>query len=266
MPAVESPVTRLTPPLKWAGGKRWQVPILQGIWARHSDRRLVEPFCGGMAVALGLQPSSALLNDANVHLINFYRWVKRGLIVNFPLCNDRAAYLEARAQFNALVSAGEGRSHRAAVLFYYLNRTGYNGLCRFNRTGAFNVPFGRYDRIAYATDFLKYRRALRNWRLSSVDLARVAYRPDDFIYADPPYDVEFTQYSRGGFSWDDQVRTAGLLAGHPGPVVLVNQATERILRLYRSLGFEIDVVDAPRRISCDGNRTPAREAIATRHL
>lgn len=125
-----------------------------------------------MAVALGLQPAAALLNDANVHLINFYRWVKRGLTVDVPLCNDRAAYLDARRQFNALVSSGGGRSQRAAVLlFYYLNRTGYNGLCRFNQKGAFNVPFTSYNRIAYATDFLKYRRALRHWSLSSVDLA-----------------------------------------------------------------------------------------------
>src|SRR5436190_3625236 len=66
----------LRPPLKWAGGKRWQVPYLLGFWERHSSCRLVEPFCGGLAVALGLRPERALLNDANRHLIGFYRWVK----------------------------------------------------------------------------------------------------------------------------------------------------------------------------------------------
>ena len=55
--------------------------------------------------------------------------------------------------------------------------------------------------------------------------------------ADPPYDVEFTTYSAGGFGWDDQVRTAELLAGHRGPVLLSNQATRRIVNLYRRLGF-----------------------------
>jgi DNA adenine methylase len=66
MPAAERPGT-LRPPLKWAGGKRWQVPYLLPIWDVHSNRRLVEPFCGGLAVTLGLTPARALLNDANPH-------------------------------------------------------------------------------------------------------------------------------------------------------------------------------------------------------
>ena len=70
------------PPLKWAGGKRWQVPHLLQYWEPLKARRLVEPFAGGLAVALGLMPERALLNDINPHLINFYRWLKRGLVVD----------------------------------------------------------------------------------------------------------------------------------------------------------------------------------------
>ena len=88
----------------------------------------------------------------------------------------------------------------------------------------------------------------------------------DFIYADPPYDVEFTHYAKDRFTWADQERTAGWLAAHPGPVVLVNQATERVEKLYRKLGFEVRFLNAPRRISRTGDRTPAREIIATRNL
>lgn len=80
---------RLAPPLKWAGGKRWLVPRLAELYAPHRHRRLVEPFCGGLAVALALRPERALLNDINPHLINFYRWVQRGLRVEIPLVNDR---------------------------------------------------------------------------------------------------------------------------------------------------------------------------------
>jgi DNA adenine methylase len=78
MPAVAAPQSdALQPPLKWAGGKRWQVPHLRPWWQSHSRRRLVEPFAGGLAVTLGLQPERALLNDANPHLVNFYRWLKK---------------------------------------------------------------------------------------------------------------------------------------------------------------------------------------------
>ena len=88
---------------------------------------------------------------------------------------------------------------------------------------------------------------------------------DDFVFR-PAYDVEFTQYAKNGFQWSDQVRTACLLASHPGPVVLVNQATPHIEALYRELGYDLRFLDAPRRISCTGDRRPAREVLASRNL
>src|SRR5579862_4036333 len=141
------------PPLKWAGGKRWQLTYLQPRWAAHAHRRLVEPFCGGLAVSIGLMPEGALLNDVNPHLINFYNWLKRGLVVAREMKNEAAHFYQARDQFNGLLAAGRHESAEAAGLFYYLNRTGFNGLCRFNGSGLFNVPFGRYARIKYRHDF-----------------------------------------------------------------------------------------------------------------
>jgi len=260
------PVPSLRPPLKWAGGKRWQVPHLRPLWEAHKRCRLVEPFCGGLAVTLGLAPDRAALNDANPHLINFYRWLQRGLTIEIAMENREADFYEQRDRFNALLAAGRGDSREAASLFYYLNRTGYNGLCRFNRQGSFNVPFGRYKRIRYVRDFTRYRELLTGWRFACGDVEAVPLEPGDFVYADPPYDVDFTAYSAGGFSWNDQQRTAEWLAKHRGPVVLVNQATGRIERLYDSLGYSVDFLEAPRRISCTGDRAPAREIIATRNL
>src|SRR6202163_3569223 len=134
----------LRPPLKWAGGKRWQVPHLRPLWEAHSRSRLVEPFCGGLAVALGLLPDRALLNDANPHLVNFYRWLQKGLRIELRMENNETLFYEHRDRFNTLLSTGEDATEEAAALFYFLNRTGFNGLCRFNQRGDFNVPFGRY--------------------------------------------------------------------------------------------------------------------------
>jgi DNA adenine methylase len=255
-----------TPPLKWAGGKRWQVRYLSPLWRPHAHRRLVEPFCGGMAVALGLMPQRALLNDINPHLINFYDWLKRGLQVSIRLEHDPDVYYSHRARFNALLEGGGARTSEAAALFYYLNRTGYNGLCRFNSRGVFNVPFGKYKRITYAGDFLPYRSVVSAWEFSSRDFEQLPLAPDDFVYADPPYDVEFTKYAKEGFTWNDQVRAAAWLARHSGPVVLVNQATPRIRELYADLGFRLDSIRGPRRINCTGDRTPADEVLACRNL
>lgn len=252
----------LTPPLKWAGGKRWLVPKLQLIWQDYQDCQLVEPFCGGLAIALGLAPQKALLNDVNPHLINFYRCLKKGLRCQIPMENNAEIYYQNRDHFNELIFSNKFKQKKAAELFYYLNRTGFNGLCRFNQKGGFNVPFGRYKRINYNRDFSAYKKVFQHWEFKLGDFESLTISPESFIYADPPYDVEFRQYSSGGFSWEDQVRLAEWLVAQKVPAIASNQATPRILDLYANLGFEIQQLEAPRRISCNGDRTPAMEMLA----
>ena len=186
-------------PLKWAGGKRWLVPHLAAHWSKHSDQRDVEPFCGGLAPALGLRPKRAILNDSNPHLINFYAQVQSGLVVQIEMRNDEPLFYRHRARFNELISANKSQSSEAAQLFYYLNRTCFNGLCRFNRAGEFNTPFGRHKSINYASNFSELQGAIRDWTFSNVDATQLKLLAKDFVYADPPYDVEFTTYSAGGF-------------------------------------------------------------------
>jgi DNA adenine methylase len=169
-------------------------------------------------------------------------------------------------EFNRLIRAGKTESHEAAELFYYLNRTGYNGLCRFNQSGEFNVPFGRYKKITYRHDFREYAKAFANWEFTTAHFQQLILHEHDFVYADPPYDVQFRQYSEGGFGWHEQVALAHWLQKHPGPVILVNQATDRIIELYGQLGYRLTYLEAPRRISCNGDRTPAPEVLAVRNL
>lgn len=255
----------LNPPLKWAGGKRWLVPRLRELYQPYRDRRLVEPLCGGLAIALGLRPHRALLNDISPHACNFYRWLKTGLGIALEMRNDECLYYRYRERFNRLIANGGAHSAEAAALFYFLNRTGYNGLCRFNSRGEFNVPFGRYSKINYATGFADYRAAFTRWTFASGDFAGLRLSASDFVYADPPYDVVFTRYAKEDFGWDDQVRLAEFLARHRGPVVLSNQATDRIIDLYERVGFSLSFLAAPRRISCK-ERKPALEVLATRNL
>ena len=264
MHALDGSRAPLKPILKWAGGKRWLIPYVAPLYEEHRHRRLVEPLCGGLAITAALRPTRALANDLNEHTINFYRWVCHGLRIEIPMENNAEVYYAHRAWFNELIAEGETSNRQAAGLFYYLNRTGYNGLCRFNRQGLFNVPFGRYKRINYIREFSSHSAAFRQWTFTGRDFDEIPLEDDDFIYADPPYDVEFTQYSRQGFTWDDQIRLAKWLASHSGPVVVSNQATRRIVELYETLGFELQFLDAPRMISCNGDRTRAREVLGTK--
>lgn len=256
----------LKPPLKWAGGKRRLVPYLLPILKQYQPSRLVEPFCGGLAIALALMPKDALLNDINPHLINFYQWLKKGFYIETAMKNDEAMYYLYRDRFNKLIKKGKYNTEEAASLFYYLNKTGFNGLCRFNNSGEFNTPFGEYKTINYKRDFSEYKDLFSKFIFSYDDFEKLQITPNDVIYADPPYDVEFTKYAKENFLWEDQERLANWLSKQSCPIVTSNQATKRIIQLYLSHGFDLAYVNAPRRISCTGDRTPAKEIIATKNI
>ena len=237
--AAKSGDRELTPPLKWAGGKRWQVPHLLPLWRAHDRRRLVEPFCGGLAVALGLLPNRALLNDANPHLINFYRWLQKGLTRRLEMENDERAVLPPpRAVQRAAAGAVSGRALRAAALFYYLNRTGFNGLCRFNKQGEFNVPFGRYKRIGYTHDFCRLsRRCLPAGTSRPATSQSVPVEPQRFRLRRPALRCRVHRYSQGRLFLGRSGPDGGVAGATPrsrGAGQSVHAGGLRIL--YRSLG------------------------------
>lgn len=268
MIVLEDPVLGLQPALKWAGGKRWLVPEIAKFWRRTAKNcRLVEPFAGAIAISLGLAPRDALLNDSNQHLINFHRWVQQGLTIPDECLpeNTQEAYYALRCRFNELIQSGQTEGVEAARLFYLLNRTGYNGLSRFNRAGLFNVPPGRYARPCFQANFASYQLLTKNWRFETGDFSLLELQPTDFVYADPPYDAGFTQYGSSTFTWNDQVRLVEWAIAHPGPMMISNKATDRIKRLYRKAGFRLKILEGPRRISCSGNRKPEKEVLAYRN-
>ena len=259
------------PPLKWAGKKTWLLPTLREMYERCRPARLVEPFVGSAAVALGLNPSDALLRDANLALINFYLYLQTGPTFSLAMQNDESFFYAARERLNTLIMRATGwgtdDADEAAELFYYLNRTCFNGLCRFNKTGGFNVPFGRYKKINYRRDFTEYKVAFANFVFEQREFSVVeAFRPGDFLFLDPPYDCEFVDYSGGGFTWEQQVQVAMFGASHSGPVVATNACTSRILNLYTNYGYKVRLAAAPRSIAANGDRGAAIEMIATKNI
>ena len=257
---------KLKPPLKWAGGKRWLVPHLVSILGKYSNHRLVEPFCGSLAITLSFIPKRVLLNDLNEHLINFYNQLKKGLKLSLEMNNEKEIFYLYREGFNKLIKENKSNTKEAAELFYYLNRTCYNGLCRFNNGGEFNVPFGKYKTINYVKDFHDYKEMFSKWVFTCTDFEDISIIDNDFIYVDPPYDVEFTKYSKEDFTWNDQKRLIKWLSKQSCPVVISNQATKRIVELYKSSNFELRFLEAPRMISCTGNRTRAKEVLAVKNV
>ncbi len=221
-----------------------------------------------MAVALGLEPEHALLADANPHLINFHRRLRAPIPFSISMINDEDFYYSQRAVFNTLTAFRGPFTVEGAEIFAYLNRTCFNGLCRFSKTGVFNVPFGKYATINYRTDFSEYTPLLSRWKIlcQPWQTTFVQTTPSDFIFADPPYDGTFDTYSGEAFSWEQQTKLAETLAQHTGPVVATNAATDRVLSLYKAVGFEVGTTEVARSIAASGDRKKAVEMIAYKNL
>jgi DNA adenine methylase len=259
--------------LKWAGNK-YRI-IDQILAVLPPGQRLIEPFVGSGAVFLNTDYSEYLLTDANDDLINLFEHVQRegdAFVVYAekwfrPKYNDRDAFYELRARFN------KTRSKRfKAALFLYLNKHGYNGLCRYNQKGRFNVPFGRYKKPYFPAAEMRYFNQKAQHASIAVadfrDTMRQA-RPGDVIYCDPPYvplsaTANFTSYSTNGFGVADQIALADEAnrLGQSGvTVVISNHDTPFTESVYA--GASLTRFPVQRYISCDGaNRNSADELLA----
>jgi DNA adenine methylase len=253
-------------PLKWAGGKSKLASIIKPLYDKHRDKTWLDLFAGSCALPLILQPESVVINDVNSDLIEFWRWIASDGTIEDSLVNDPFIYYAVRSRFN---------KHRKPQDFYYLNQTGYNGLCRYSKSNKFNVPYGGYYKeqlreIDYQHDFTKWQEAIQDWIILNYDYKALLNfefkRNCYFIYADPPYDDGFTKYSKDSFTWSSQVKLANMLAESNTPVVASNKATARILELYEGLGFNVEIIKVGRSISCNGDRQPVDEMLATKNI
>ena len=274
----------IVPLLKWAGGKR---QLRSELTRRLPERwgTYFEPFIGGGALLVELtnmdRLDRAVIGDKNPELVNLYRVVKEdpeGLfraLLDEKFRNDEESYRSLKAEFNTLIGTRKHPVERAALLVY-LNKHSYNGLWRVNRKGYYNVPFGKYSRLSLPSNqsLLKFSRMLGNVTLMHADFEQVVRtaKREDFVYFDPPYHplsktACFTDYTTGGFSFDDQERLARAfrrLSDKGALLMLSNSSTPEIKDLYE--GFAIHTVSAKRFINCKGEkRGGAVELIVTNY-
>ena len=178
--ATHSEIAMLKPPLKWAGGKRWLVVAPQanlGSEHRATIRRTVLRWSRGrarLAAKAGVaerrqSPSDKLLSPRAKWFANARADAQR-----------RGAFLSSSRSIQSADSKGKAHTEEGAQLFYYLNRTCFNGLCRFNKSGDFNVPFGTYKAINYAKDFSSYASVFSQWEFSNLDIEALEFEPERF--------------------------------------------------------------------------------------
>nr|WP_278569037.1 DNA adenine methylase [Bifidobacterium dentium] len=258
----------LKPILKWVGGKRQLLDDILPLIPQCST--YVEPFVGGGAVLLSLQPKKAVINDYNAELINVYVCVRDHLeellemLERHKELNSADHFYKVRALDREPGFEDLPPVERAARIIY-LNKTCYNGLYRVNSAGQFNSPYGKYKNPAIVNEPVV--RAMSTYLNGGVKIlcgdygqALKGLRKGAFVYLDPPYmpissSSSFTGYTEGGFGYDEQVRLkeeCDKLASKGIHFMQSNSDCPEIRALYSD--YEILTVKAKRAINSRGNR------------
>lgn len=266
--------TNIRPFLKWPGGK---YRLLDRIRSHlPQGKQLIEPFVGGGAVFLNTNFDQYILNDANQDLITLYKTLQKEGTAFIEECrtfftkryNAEKQYYRCRTKFNASTDP-----NLRSALFLYLNRHGYNGLCRYNAgKGEFNVPFGSYIKPYFPEkEMLHFHEKANRAVFVCEDFTETLKKAKkgSVIYADPPYvplsaTASFTRYQSGGFSLEEQrvlADWAKKCAKKGIPVLLSNHSNDFTRDIYK--GARIEEFDVQRSISCKvALRRPVLEVLA----
>lgn len=227
----------MNPMLKYRGGKSREIPQFEK-YIPESFSTYIEPFLGGGAVFFHLEPERAIINDVNGRLISFYECVRNQYAAmraeldqiqeiyernqadykirkaqapeeRIPNANEEL-YYRIRDMYNGKIPS----EYLDGVLYFFINKTAYSGMIRFNSNGEYNVPFGRYPNLNTKMITVEHSQLLQGAEVMQQDYTAVFERaqPDDFMFLDPPYDCVFNDYGNidmmNGFDEEQHRRLA----------------------------------------------------------
>lgn len=272
------------PVVKWAGGKRQLLDHLMRRVPRDFNHYF-EPFLGGGALLLNLQPSKKTVNDLNSALMSLYRRIKdhpedlieevKKLDTGLQTAKTSGGkyFYNLRNRYNELISNGSYCLETDALMLF-LNKHCFNGLYRVNAKGHFNVPFNGSTSPSMSEDNIcAVSAALQEAVLLNQDFEKACEgaQSGDFIFLDSPYAPlktdSFRDYTKEGFSLADHERLSHLfknLDRRGCMVMLTNHDTPLIRELYR--GYRIEIVPVRRAINSDASKRKGTEVIITNYL
>jgi DNA adenine methylase len=214
----------MKPLIKYRGGKSKEIPHLINHIPNYTGR-YIEPFFGGGALFFHLEPKKAIINDINSKLISFYLGVKNDFEIlkreltdieriytihrrNFDELKSKnpdnrvedenePLYYEIRDMFNELIE----KKYSDALLYFFINKTAYSGMIRYNSKGEFNVPYGRYSNLNTSLVTKLHSKLLCNTEIFNLDYSEIfkMSKQDDFMFLDPPYDCIFSDYGNAEY-------------------------------------------------------------------
>lgn len=226
----------MNPLLKYRGGKSREIARFEK-YIPQSFSTYIEPFFGGGALYFYLEPQKAIINDKNEKLIAFYYNVRDEFSIlrnQLDLLQDtyetnqklfrtlksdttervenknEALYYLIRDMYNGKIPS----AYLDGVLYYFINKTAYSGMIRYNQNGDYNVPFGHYPNFNTKIITEEHSKLLQKAKIYQLDYARIfeMSSADDFMFLDPPYDCIFNDYGNidmmNGFDEEQHRRLA----------------------------------------------------------
>lgn len=223
----------MKPMLKYRGGKSKEIKFYEKYFRIEYDRYF-EPFFGGGATYFYFEPNKAVINDLNNKLIGFYNDVKYNFNqLKLELNQLQYIYEENQLEFEKLKERNSNKKihnnnedlyyemrkefnypsgkYLHGTVYYFINKTAYSGMIRYNKKGEFNVPYGRYKNFNTNLITNKHYELLKNTEIYNLDYAKIfeMATPNDIMFLDPPYDCVFNDYGNDdGFNEEDQRRLA----------------------------------------------------------
>jgi DNA adenine methylase len=228
-------IIHLKPIIKWSGGKADEIKQFINHIPENINTYL-EPFCGGASVFFYLNPKKAVINDVHKELICFYKSIKDGKgpeIYEFMTKhkNDDVTYYKVRDEMVCNTDLDHAKR------FYYLRKTCFRGMLRYNKSGKFNIPFGKYKTINYEDLKNKqYETIFKNTKILNNDFEDIFKNYNDennFMFLDPPYDSEFTDYGYCKFEQEQQKKLAKLFKETKIKCMIIIGKTKFIEELYK---------------------------------
>jgi DNA adenine methylase len=254
----------MKPLVKYRGGKSKEIPHL----IKHIPSftgRYIETFFGGGALYFYLEPKKAIINDINSKLMAFYKGVKsdfellskelqeieKKYIINRRKFEElksktpdlrvddenEALYYQIRDMFNDLTE----KKYSDALLYFFINKTAYSGMIRYNAKGEFNVPYGRYANLNTSLVTKEHSKLLSNTEIYNLDYKNIfdMADEDDFMFLDPPYDCVFSDYGnaeyKDGFNEKNHTELANSFLNLKCKALMVIGRTPLTEKLYNHL-------------------------------
>jgi DNA adenine methylase len=263
-PFTQKSHSPLKPMVKWSGGKKDEIKKFVDHIPKTFDTYL-EPFMGGGSVFFHLRPAKSVISDVHKELVDFYKCIQKGQskeIYDFMSKNKNQpeAYYKVRDNFEVTNELDNGKR------FYYLRKTCYRGMLRYNKSGKFNIPFGRYKTYNY--EILKdkaYEDLLKGSEILNKGFEYVFANynnENNFMFLDPPYDSTFTDYGYCTFEQKDHKKLAECFKQTKIKCLMIIGKTDFICDLYK--GYIVGEYDKKYRFKIHSGRVG--NEINTKHL